>query len=172
MVSTAGLSRVPEPYRGLIKDLLDAIKKVLGDSLISVVVYGSVARGEARADSDIDILVIVENLPASRVGRVKLFEIAEDMVEHHVAGLYDRGVYVCFSPIILTPDEVKRVPPILLDMIEDAIVVYDPKGFFSKLLDKVAARLKELGAERVWLGRKWYWRLKKNFKPGEVILIE
>jgi len=86
-VSTAGLSRVPEPYRGLIKDLLDAIKKVLGDSLISVVVYGSVARGEARADSDIDILVIAENLPASGVRRVKLFEVAEnstikDLLEH------------------------------------------------------------------------------------------
>ena len=83
----ADLSKVPEPYRGLIKNLLDAIKKVLGDSLISVVVYGSVARGEARADSDIDILVIAENLPASGVRRVKLFEVAEnstikDLLEH------------------------------------------------------------------------------------------
>jgi hypothetical protein len=30
----------------------------------------------------------------------------------------------------------------------------------------------ELGAERVWVGRKWYWRLKKDYKFGEVIVIE
>ncbi|MEM2206899.1 MAG: nucleotidyltransferase domain-containing protein, partial [Sulfolobales archaeon] len=30
-------------------------------------------------------------------------------------------------------------------------------------------KLKELGAERVRCGRKWYWRLKRDYKFGEVI---
>ncbi len=171
-MAKAGLSNVPEPYRDLIRNLLDAIKEVFGDLLVSVALYGSVARGEARADSDIDILIVAEDLPPSRIKRVKLFEKAEDSVEPQVIELYDRGIYVSFSPIILTPEEMKRVPPILLDMIEDAIILYDRDGFLNKLLDKVASKLLELGAERIRLGRKWYWRLKKDYRPGEVIVIE
>jgi len=171
-VAKAGLSEVPEPYRDLIKELLGVIKEIFGDSLVSMVLYGSVARGEARTDSDVDLLIIAEDLPPSRIERVRLFEMAEDRVEPQVAKLYDRGIYVSFSPIILMPEEVEKVPPILLDMIEDAVIVYDRTDFFSKLLSRVAARLKELGAERIKLGRKWYWRLKKNYKPGEVIVIE
>ncbi len=171
-MAKAGLSEVPEPYRDLIKELLGVIKEIFGDSLVSMVLYGSVARGEARTDSDVDLLIIAEDLPPSRIERVRLFEMAEDRVEPQVAKLYDRGIYVSFSPIILMPEEVEKVPPILLDMIEDAVIVYDRTDFFSKLLSRVAARLKELGAERIKLGRKWYWRLKKNYKPGEVIVIE
>ena len=171
-MAKAGLSEVPEPYRDLIKELLGVIKEIFGDSLVSMVLYGSVARGEARTDSDVDLLIIAEDLPPSRIKRVRLFEMAEDRVEPQVAKLYDRGIYVSFSPIILMPEEVEKVPPILLDMIEDAVIVYDRTDFFSKLLSRVAARLKELGAERIKLGRKWYWRLKKNYKPGEVIVIE
>jgi len=30
----------------------------------------------------------------------------------------------------------------------------------------------ELKAERVRIGKRWYWRLKKDYKFGEVIRIE
>ncbi|HDN73707.1 MAG TPA: nucleotidyltransferase domain-containing protein, partial [Archaeoglobus sp.] len=52
-----------EPYRSILKALLEALRKRFGDKLISLVVYGSVARGEFRRDSDLDILVIIEGLP-------------------------------------------------------------------------------------------------------------
>ncbi len=57
-------------------------------------------------------------------------------------------------------------------MVEDAVIVYDRNGFFEKILLKLKKNLEELGAERVWIGRKWYWRLKRNFRFGEVITIE
>ena len=31
------------------------------------------------------------------------------------------------------------------------------------------ARLEELGAQRVRLGKRWYWVLKKDYRWGEVI---
>ena len=37
------------------------LAQVLGDQLDSVILFGSQARGEARADSDIDVLVIVRD---------------------------------------------------------------------------------------------------------------
>jgi len=51
------------------------------DKLVSVVVFGSVARGEARVDSDVDLLIVARGLPKSRFKRLVLFERAEELVE-------------------------------------------------------------------------------------------
>jgi predicted nucleotidyltransferase/HEPN domain-containing protein len=62
-----------------------------------VVLYGSTARGEARADSDIDLLVVAP-LEGTRWAR-------EDQVKDHMRDI-PRGVSI--QPIVLTPDEVYR----------------------------------------------------------------
>lgn len=45
--------------------MLPAWSDALGDALVSVVLFGSVARGEAREESDIDVLVIADGFPRS-----------------------------------------------------------------------------------------------------------
>ena len=40
------------------------------------------------------------------------------------------------------------------------------------MLDKLSRRLKELGARRVRIGKKWVWVLKEEVRTGEVIEIE
>jgi predicted nucleotidyltransferase len=47
-----------EPYRSLVKELCVALQRVFMDKLVSVVLFGSVARGEARVDSDVDLLIV------------------------------------------------------------------------------------------------------------------
>jgi len=37
------------------------LKKVLGDQLETVILFGSQARGEARIDSDVDVLIVVRD---------------------------------------------------------------------------------------------------------------
>ena len=54
-------------------------------------------------------------------------------------------------------------------MAYDAIILYDKNQFFTKILQKLKERLKELGAERVRMGKKWYWVLKKDSKFGDTI---
>ena len=130
------------------------------------------ARGEARSDSDIDLLVIVEGLPRSRLARQDLFMQCEERLAEILDELEDRGIHVDFSPILKTPEEASRITPLYLDMVEDAIIVYDRAGFFESILVKLRNRLEELGAERVRIGRRWYWRLKKDYRFGEVIEIE
>ncbi|ADI31242.1 nucleotidyltransferase domain-containing protein [Staphylothermus hellenicus] len=167
-----GLNNIPEPFRTLVSRLLAELLRLFNGRLKSLVVYGSVARGDYRKDSDIDLLIIIEGLPRSRLERIRLFTKAESKLDELLDKLLDKGYAVSFSPIIKTPEEAVRISPIYLDMVEDAIIVYDENGFFEKILMGLKKKLEQLGAERVRLGKKWYWRLKKNYRFGEVISIE
>lgn len=167
-----GIEHIVEPYRSLVENLLNALFLIFKDNLVSVIIYGSVARGQMRKDSDLDLLIIVDNLPISRFERTAMFDKAEKLVEKSVDELFAKGYAIPFSPIIKTSGEAMRIVPLYLDMVEDCIIVYDKDNFFEKILEKLILRLKELGAERVWIGKKWYWRLKRDYKFGEVIVIE
>jgi predicted nucleotidyltransferase len=48
-------------YKLTLNDLKERLVKELGDELDSLVLYGSVARGDYGRESDIDILVILED---------------------------------------------------------------------------------------------------------------
>jgi len=45
--------------RAIKKFTLNA-KKILKDNLLDILIYGSIARGEAKKESDIDIIVVVK----------------------------------------------------------------------------------------------------------------
>ncbi len=50
-----------------VKEVEETLRAKFGDNIRKVVLYGSRARGDARPDSDYDILVVVENCPDWRM---------------------------------------------------------------------------------------------------------
>jgi predicted nucleotidyltransferase len=148
---------------------LEETKAFYGDYLVSFVIFGSVSRETYRFNSDIDFLIIAENLPEGRMKRVSQFSKVEDKIDIFLESLKKEGINTYLSPIFKTPEEAEMGSPLFLDMVEDALVLYDKKNFFSERIDRLRARLKELGARRVWKGNMWYWILKPDYTPGEVI---
>jgi predicted nucleotidyltransferase len=57
---------IQEPFRACLAAAVPAWRELLGDRLVSVVLYGSVARRTARPDSDLDVLVVAEGFAAVR----------------------------------------------------------------------------------------------------------
>jgi len=46
----------------ILKEFKESLKKVYGEELRSLILFGSVARGDSTKESDIDVLVILKNI--------------------------------------------------------------------------------------------------------------
>ena len=162
--------RVPEslqePFRSALVAAVDVWLES-GERLISIVLFGSVARGQAKAESDIDVLLVAEGLPRSLADRRRPF------LEAWERARAARGLpYVEWNLVTKTPDEARVRSPLYLDLVEDAILILDRHGFFDAVLSGMRARMRELGSRRIHLSDgSWYWDLKPDFRFGDVVEI-
>ncbi len=158
-------------YEQLLADVLAAARSHYGPRLRALAVFGSVGRGTPRPDSDIDLLLVADDLPDGRMPRMAEFERVETAVRPRLVEAGRAGLNPSLSPVIKTPAEVNAGSPLLLDMTEDARTIFDPDGVLEGALAGLRARLARLGARRVWRGDAWYWDLKPDYRPGEVFEI-
>jgi predicted nucleotidyltransferase len=162
-----------EDYYWLLKTYISLVLNLFNENLYSICLFGSLARGEAKPESDIDVLVVAEGLPNDAGLRYKkAFEIKKKLKETEVYKKLKKANKPCLiSEIYLTPKEVEKHPPILLDIIEDGIILYDKKEFLKNVLNEIKRKLKILGAKRISTSKGKYWILKPNLKLGEEIKI-
>lgn len=142
-----------------------------GDKLVSLAVFGSVARGAMKSDSDIDLLVVVESLPRGRLARVRDFEQVEIAVADRLREAEQHGIHTTLAPVFKTREEVEYGSPLFLDMTDQAKMLFDRDDFLRNYLKRLAIRLKQLGAKRIYRGGGYYWLLKPDLKPGEEIQL-
>ena len=158
---------IAEPFRTSIAAAADAWCALLGPRLRSLVLFGSVARGQAAPRSDIDLLVIAEGFPRSLAERRRPLLAAWSRVRARRA-----LPAVDWNLVTKTPEEARFHSPLYLDMVEDGILLVDRGRFFQTVLDAMRARMRELGSRRVFLDDgNWYWDLKPDFRFGEVVEI-
>jgi uncharacterized protein len=151
----------------LAKDYARALRDLLGDRLVSVVLYGSVARGEAGPSSDLDLLIVMETLPVGQFARKATLRRLDSMVDERLSVLEAQGCFSGLSRLIMSKVEAERIIPLYLDMTEDAIILEDKGEFFASVLERLRGRLRQLGAVRKRMGRIRYWDLKPDLAPGE-----
>ena len=58
-----GCAWLQQEYRTLADEYVRAASGFFGNCLVSICFFGSIARGEASADRDIDVLVVATDLP-------------------------------------------------------------------------------------------------------------
>lgn len=161
---------IPEVNRTLLKlasDYSSAVMQCLGEDLVSVVLYGSVARQEASHTSDIDLLIIAKGQPRGQFARKERLMEADKKIFPTLQALSRHGIDASFSRILKTPEEASRIVPLYLDLVEDAVLLLDRGDFFKTILSQLRDGLKRLGARRICSGRIRYWDLKPDIEPGE-----
>lgn len=161
-------------YQDVLARFLQLLQAEYSDELVSLVLYGSVARGEADKQSDVDLIIVLENPPDEYYKRSErvigvLKELEKDK-EFQSLKKNDYAVY--FKPIIFSRKEAEESRYLFLDVVEDGIILYDRGNFFKDRLRSLGKRLKDLGAKRIFLkDGSWYWVLKPDLRPGEVFSL-
>ena len=165
------MKSIVEKYDMILEALRNELKSFYGERLISAVVFGSVGRHTPNYNSDIDIFIIAEKLPAGRIKRIKEFMFVEEKLESLIASLKNSGINAYISPVIKTPEEAAAGSPLFLDMTLDAQILIDKDGFFANELERLRKRLNILGSKRIHRGNAFFWDLKPDYKPNEDIII-
>jgi len=156
-------------FEEIVRDLATACREVYGERLVSLAVFGSVARGAMRADSDIDILLVADALPSGRLRRVAEFQPVEDRLASRLAFAASQGVNTRLAPVFKSRKELDYGTPLLLDMTEQVRILVDRDETLARRLERLRTRLKELGSRKVTRDDGYYWLLKPDYKPGDVI---
>ena len=157
------------PWLALAERVVGLYRAALGDDLVAVACFGSVARGTAGPDSDLDLYVVTrQSEPVWLDPRLRQRWKIRETPEYQ--RLVRSGYRPDPSPIFHTMEQLREHPWILLDIADHGVLLYDPSGVLAAELDAVRRRLRELGARRVEQpDGRWYWDLKPDWQPGQVI---
>jgi len=134
-----------EPFDS--KKIVDCYKDYLGNQLISIVLFGSHARGEAKETSDYDLFIIAEELPLRALRRMLY-------IRTPLKGQFEEKICI----IAKTPEEVsKDFPPFFLDLGLDGIILFDRNDFFRNLQKRIIEIIQQAGLERKKDNGEYHW---------------
>ncbi len=140
---------------GLLKEFADLCMDKFGSDLVSIVLFGSYARGTATEYSDIDLLVIVNNVSEDWRERDKVLGDIElyFLKEHHKR----------MFPILTTPeavaDSVRIGNPLFYGILRGYSILFDRNSFFKKLMQKVLIKVKV--DKPIFYDKEGRWELAK-----------
>jgi len=129
--------------------------------IVGVVLFGSVARGEEGERSDVDLLVLWENLDAREAPRV----VYEAVLKRFPPGVPLTVLEAEYWSFVGS----KKLTPLLLNVAYDGVVLYDKYGKLGELLFKIKRGVEERGLLRRKKGKFYYWVLPK---PGAKVVLD
>lgn len=141
-----------EGQKGILSQIVAALKEGLGERLVSLVLYGSRARDEARRGSDWDLFIIATDLPPHNWER-------HILLKRFLPAAYRGAV----SILAKTPPEFEaNISSLYLDIAQDGRILFDPQGYAAKRLAALRRLMEEMGLYRKKSpgGEVWKWRQK------------
>jgi predicted nucleotidyltransferase len=139
-----------------LEHIVECFKEHLGHNLVSLVLFGSRARGEAREGSDWDLFIIAKDLPAKPFKRLLY-------VREPLTGQFHEKICI----IAKTPEEVlSAFPSLFLDLSLDGIALFDREGFFETLRERMRKIISGAGITRKRDNGEYHWEWKVPPKAG------
>lgn len=164
------MAMVMLPKDDLFAAVRDAVIATYGDRLVAVAIFGSWARGTAAPASDLDVLVVADPLPPSRMKRVREFRAVDDATHAVRSHIWSSGgPEIELSPVFKTPTELAAGSPLYLDMTLWSVILLDCGGVLESFLQRLRERMRALGSRRVPFKGGAFWDYKPNLRPGEVV---
>ncbi len=141
----------PDNIKKAVNEFVECCKSRFSQNLVSVILFGSVARGTAQKYSDVDILVIIDELPKRRLDR-------EDIVIDLILDILKK-YHIRISPMLLESTELstKNLNPLIYGILTGYNVLYDPQNFWSDFLTKIKPTI--LKNKPVYIEGKKRWEI-------------
>lgn len=129
--------------------LVESLRQGLSEKLWGLVLFGSMARGEARESSDLDLLLVADDLPEKLTARTRYLRC---FLPGELRGL------VSFSAKT-RPEFEGGFPSYYLDIAIDGIILYDREGYMQHKLARIRELLTAAGLQRHRTdhGFSWEW---------------
>ena len=129
-----------------LEKVVQSLLKAHGGKIVAVALFGSAARGEEYARSDMDFLVVVRGLPQSLERRYLLYKPVHIALNEEAEKFTDVTLIDIDESEIL--DEKLDVSPLLMNMAWDAKLIYDPEGKLKTFVNGVKRLIEAAGLER------------------------
>jgi predicted nucleotidyltransferase len=138
-----------EKMESILNHILRESNRRWGQDLVSVIVFGSFARGDAYEHSDIDLLIIVKNLPKGWRERG-----AYELSLERLGLTWNTPLQV----ILVEPEEIRlaidNVMALLLEIRESYRYLFDRDMFFQKEMKRFEKMMIRRGVRRL-AEHKW-----------------
>jgi predicted nucleotidyltransferase len=132
----------------VLEEVVEKCKTALGENLVSIVLFGSVARGLEDSRSDIDLLIVVNK------------DVKSDLLRDiHIETLLEYSIKL--DTMLMSKQDVvdnfEHFSPLFLSFVLGVSVLID-NGFFEKEYSKFLNQLKEENIKYVEGGKVWNLR--------------
>lgn len=135
---------------------------------MSVAVFGSMATGENRPNSDCDLLLVVRDDFDRRNLKNRLTAIEMELLDAE-QDMLDSGIGMFISPVVLSQTSAASFNPLYLDMTTACCVLHDENDFLKSVLQHTQEKMQRWKSQKHTIGNHWYWDIKPDAVCGEVI---
>jgi predicted nucleotidyltransferase len=144
------------------RDILNGLFQNFRGAIEGVVLFGSVARGEARRKSDVDVLVFT--------GDDGLVRFERDLRAYLALKPVRAKYKVDMTVITLNLKEAFDITPPLMNIASDGVALFDSGGKVRSFLSAVKGAVEQAGFVRYKVGNAYGWKTSK-LKKGENIAL-
>jgi len=162
--------RVSYIFRDYLYNFVRLLKEKYKEDLLSIILFGSVARGKWNKESDIDLFIIFTNKSSIRTAiNNQLTKVISDY-ERKSKLKNSKGdrLFSTIQDISLSLKDLHTFRTIFYDIAMDGIILFDRNKTGFHKLKKIKKRIEEKGLKKVFIKENdYYW--ERNVKFGEII---
>lgn len=162
--------RVSYIFRDYLYNFVRLLKENYKEDLLSIILFGSVARGKWNNESDIDLFIIFSNKSSIKTAiNNQLTKIISDY-ERKSKLKNSKGdrLFSTIQDISLLLKDLHTFRTLFYDIAMDGIILFDSNQTGFHFLRKIKKRIEEKGLRRVFIKENdYYW--ERNVDFGEII---
>jgi hypothetical protein len=162
--------RVSYIFRDYLYNFVKLMKENYKEDLLSIILFGSVARGKWNNASDIDLFIIFTNKSSLRTTiNNRLTKIISDYErKSKLRNSKGNRLFSTIQDISLVLKDLHTFRTIYYDIAMDGIILFDRGQTGFQFLKKIKKRIEEKGLKRIFIKENdYYW--ERNVKFGEII---